>query len=510
MSRWFCETWEWTPDLGQPPIFNNEPLQYKDLYSKVIHAACAGYLLALRLSGNLGGCLNQVSSSPLSIQIRNKSRSMGLKLLLVCGLALLMLIPSVFVNSVVDERATRAKDVIQEIGGRAGGQQTFLGPSLSIPYNIPPLYKGALPTPGVYVVFPIKGDASLNVRTEERRRSLFKVPVYQAEVKFDATFDLTGVPLAAPAGAELDWTRAGIIVGVSDARGALDDGTLTVNGKTSTFVPAENAGAENPRLPLAYFGIRVSDLAQPNATFNVTANLRFSGAQRLAVLAYGKGTHFAAKGDWPSPGFDGGFLPVKRTASAQGFTAEWSVPFIARGTPAEGVNTVVSTLDHTAMGISFIELADPYQSVSRSLKYALLFIGLLFLSYFVFEATAGKRVHPAQYVLVGVAHMIFYLLLLSLAERIGFDWGFLVAGGATVLLLSANAEWIFASRVQGLRALFVFSLLYFLIYLLLRLEDNALLVGAVASFLAVAAVMYFTRNIDWYSPIPGSGTRPST
>ena len=449
--------------------------------------------------------MNQDSFSPLSVQIRNISRSMGLKLLVVCGLALLMTIPSLFVSIIVEERTGRAKDVIGEISGRAGGPQTFLGPSLSIPYSIPPLYKGASPTLGVYVVFPAKGDASIKVRTEERRRSLFKVPVYQAELKFDATFDLTGVPSAAPAGAELDWTRAGIVVGVSDARGALADGTLTVDGKTSTFTPAENVGDENQRLRLTYFGVRVSDLAKPNATFNVAANLRFSGAQRLAVLAYGKSTHLTVEGDWPSPGFDGGFLPAKRTVSAQGFTGEWSIPFIARGIPAEGTGTAVSALDHTALGISFVEVADPYQSVSRSLKYALLFIGLLFLSYFVFEATAGKRVHPAQYVLVGVAHMIFYLLLLSLAERIGFDWGFLVAGGATVLLLSANAKWIFASRVQGLRALFVFSLLYFFIYLLLRLEDNALLVGAVASFLAVTAVMYFTRNIDWYSSIPAGG-----
>ena len=434
---------------------------------------------------------------------------MGLKLLVVCGLALLMTIPSLFVSSIVEERTGRAKDVIGEISGRAGGPQTFLGPSLSIPYSIPPLYKGASPTLGVYVVFPAKGDASIRVLTEERHRSLFKVPVYQAEVKFDAAFDLTGVPAAAPAGAELDWTRAAIVVGVSDARGALADGTLTVNGKTSTFTPAEIVGDENQRLRLTYFGVRVSDLAKPSATFNVAANLRFSGAQRLAVLAYGKSTHLMVEGDWPSPGFDGGFLPVKRTVSAQGFTGEWSIPFIARGIPAEGTSTAVSALDHTALGISFVEVADPYQSVSRSVKYALLFIGLLFLSYFVFEATAGKRVHPAQYVLVGVAHMIFYLLLLSLAERIGFDWGFLVAGGATVLLLSANAKWIFASRVQGLRALFVFSLLYFFIYLLLRLEDNALLVGAVASFLAVAAVMYFTRNIDWYSSIPAGGARPS-
>jgi inner membrane protein len=453
--------------------------------------------------------VNQISALPLSAQIRNRSRSMGLKLLLVSGLALVMMIPSFFVDSIVEERTKRAGDVIQEISGRAGGQQTFLGPTLSIPYSVPPLYKSASPTPGVYVVFPTKGDAFVKVRTQERHRSLFKVPVYQAELKFDATFDLTGVASALPAGAEFVWTRAGIVVGASDARGALADGTLTVNGKTLTFVPAENVGDPNPRLPLAYFGVRVSELAQPNATFNVSANLHFSGAQRLAILAYGKSTHLTAEGDWASPGFDGAFLPVKRTLSAQGFSGEWSIPFIARGIPAEGTRTAVSAIDQTGMGISFVEMADPYQSVNRSLKYALLFIGLLFLSYFVFEATAGKRIHPAQYVLVGLAHMIFYLLLLSLAERIGFDLGFLVAGGATVVLLSANAGWIFASRVQGLRALFAFGLLYFSIYLLLRLEDNALLVGAVASFLAVAAAMYFTRNIDWYSSIPAGGARPT-
>ena len=450
--------------------------------------------------------MNQV---PLSVQIRNRSRSMGLKLLLVCVLALLMTIPAIFVNSIVEDRTKRAADVIQEISGRAGGQQTFLGPSLSIPYSVPPLHKGALPTHGLYVVFPTKAEAAVKVHTQERNRSLFKVPVYEAELKFDAAFDLTNSPSALPAGAELDWTQAGIVIGVSDARGALVDGTLTANGKTSTFVPAENVGDENASLRLTYFGVKVPELAKPNATFNVAANLRFSGAQRLAVLAYGKSTHFMAEGDWPSPGFDGGFLPAKRTVSGQGFTGEWSVPFIARGIPAEGTSTAVSALEHTAMGISFVEVADPYQSVSRSLKYVLLFIGLLFLSYFVFEVTAGKRVHPAQYVLVGIAHMIFYLLLLSLAERIGFDWGFLVGGGATVALLSANAGWIFASRVQGLRALFVFSLLYFFIYLLLRLEDNALLVGAVASFIAVAAVMYFTRNIDWYSSIPAGGLLPA-
>jgi inner membrane protein len=167
-------------------------------------------------------------------------------------------------------------------------------------------------------------------------------------------------------------------------------------------------------------------------------------------------------------------------------------------------------LDDTELGVSFVEVADPYQSVSRALKYVPLFLGLVFLSYFVFEATTGNRIHPAQYILVGVAQLIFYLLLLSLAERIGFDFGFLIAAVATVGLLAANAGWIFASRTQGARALAIFSLVYGLIYMLLRLEDNALLVGAIASFIAVAAVMYFTRKIDWYSALPGTTSHDKT
>ena len=427
-----------------------------------------------------------------------------MKLIVVCGLVLIMMIPAFFVESLVEDRTNRAADVIKEISGYVGGQQTFLGPTLAIPYTIPPRTPLDSARHGMYLVFPTRATAVLKAATEERRRSLFKVPVFQADLKLDGTFDLTGVPAAAPPGAELDWSRSEIVVGVSDARGALTDAMLTTNGKTSTLVPAEISqsisigGDQNTSVKLALFGANVQDFSRPNAQFNVTSALRFSGAQRIALLAYGKTTHLVAQGDWPSPGFDGGFLPVTRTVSGKGFEAEWSVPFIARSVRAEGAGDSITGLDSTALGVSFIEVADPYQSVNRSLKYLPLFLGLVFLSYFVFEATTGKQVHPAQYILVGIAQIIFYLLLLSLAERIGFGYGFLVGGAATVILLSANAMWIFSSRLQGIRALAIFSLLYTLIYLLLRLEDNALLLGAIASFLAVASAMYFTRSLDWY------------
>jgi inner membrane protein len=173
--------------------------------------------------------------------------------------------------------------------------------------------------------------------------------------------------------------------------------------------------------------------------------------------------------------------------------------------PAEGYPDMLTRLGQNAFGVTFVEPANPYQSVERSLKYALLFVGLVFLAYFIFETLSDKRVHPAQYVLIGLAQSVFYLLLLSLAERVGFDTGFLVAAAATVVLISVYAFWVFATPARGLQALVAFSVLYALIYVLMRLEDSALLVGALAGFAAIAAVMYFTRKIDWYG-----GAAPST
>ncbi|MBV9180362.1 MAG: cell envelope integrity protein CreD [Acidobacteria bacterium] len=440
--------------------------------------------------------------------VQSRLRSLGMKLFVVCGLGLLMMIPAFFVEDLIQDRHKRAEQVVGEISAHVGGQQTFLGPTLAIPY-LRPNSGNELVSRGVYLVFPTRAVAELKVSTKERVRSLFKVPVFETDAKFDAAFDLTSVPYALPPGVELDWSRAEIVVGVSDARGALADAKLTVGSKSSTFVPAAVAptlclGGEQAGPRLALLGSALQEITKAGTQFSVSSNLRFSGAQRLAVLAYGKTTQVRMEGDWPSPGFDGGFLPVTRTISPHGFSADWSIPFIARGVRAEGQSEAITGLEGTALGLTFVEVADPYQSVDRALKYLPLFLGLVFLTHFVLEASSEKRVHPSQYVLIGMAQLIFYLLLLSLAERVGFDVGFCCASIATVTLLAANASWIFASRREGLTALITFSLLYVLIFVLLRLEDNALLAGAIASFLAVAAAMYFTRGLDWDSSLPAT------
>ena len=249
---------------------------------------------------------------------------------------------------------------------------------------------------------------------------------------------------------------------------------------------------------LKVFGRRVGTPIGPQSKFDVASSMKFSGAQKLSILPYARTTTISVRGDWPHPSFNGGFLPVSQTISAAGFQAQWSIPFIARGVGSEGRSDIIASLMPLAPSVSLLELANPYQSVTRSLKYAFLFLCLVFSTYFLFEVTTCKPVHPAQYFLVGVAQLIFYLLLLSIAERTGFGVAFVLASTATVTLISLNAQWIFESRKQGIRAFAVFSLVYGLIYLLLTLEEEALLVGSVASFLVTAAIMYFTRGIDWY------------
>ena len=172
--------------------------------------------------------MNDVPMFQPQLQARIRSRSMGLKLFIVCGLALVMTIPAFFVDDLVDERTHRANDVVKEISQHVGGQQTFLGPTLAIPYDVPALSVDGPRRHGVYLVFPEQGSATVKTRTEERRRSLFKVPVFQADLTFNAFFDLTGVPAAAGPNVEFDWNHAEFIVGVSDARGALTDGSLTI------------------------------------------------------------------------------------------------------------------------------------------------------------------------------------------------------------------------------------------------------------------------------------------
>jgi inner membrane protein len=453
------------------------------------------------------------------------NRSKGTKLIIVCVLAVLMAIPALLVWGLLLERTHRAETVAKEIGGMVGGPQTFMGPVISVPYVVPrrevveadgrkSMVDGMS---GALIVFPTTGKVTARTKSEVRSRSLFRVPIYTSDMAFDAHFDFSAVAAEAPVGTVLQWDKAELLTGASDSRGARSDIAASIGGSETILAPAKSGrqsfSSDRGALDLDMFAAPAN--ISPDAPVDVSLRMTFTGAQDIAFLAFAKSTDATVTGDWNAPSFGGGFLPVTRALPRdatmphnageivldKGFRAEWKIPFIARGLPAVTDASTFSALGKSTVSVSFVEPTNPYKSVGRSLKYALLFVGLVFLTYFVFESTgrSKKELHPAQYILVGLAQITFYLLLLSFAERIGFDAAFAVAATATVLLISGYAGLIFASRWRFIVALAAFTLLYGLIYVLMRLEDYALLVGAVSAFIVIAAVMLLTRNINWYA-----------
>lgn len=436
-------------------------------------------------------------------------RSAGLKLLLVCGLALLMIIPALLVHTVVYERSQGLDLAVRDVSQSVGGEQAVLGPVLAVPYaHRPDPQNTDAVVYGVAVAYAESGTATSDVTVTERARGIHTISVFDAKTIFTAEFDPGALRAAVPTGAEPIWTDARLYIGVSDTRGINDAITVTANGEPVAMEPAprnQNDYAYNP-VPNAggiLAGGRVDGLATAEGVINVTASLRLTGAQRFALGPFAKNTEVTLNSNWGAPSFTGGVLPSDHDAGTRedGFTATWRVPYLARGISGAGPRLdlgAVTRYGHRDMAVRFIKEVSPYQSVERALKYAAMFVGFVFLAYFLFEVTSGARAHPAQYVLVGLAQTIFYLLLLAFSERIGFDLAFLFAATMTVGLTSFYAATVFRSRGYGLRALGILTGIYGLIYVLMRAENHALLAGALASFTAIALTMYMTRNVDWY------------
>lgn len=448
------------------------------------------------------------------------ARSQGLKLIAVCFLVLLMAIPAMFISYISFERSNRANDVTAEVAQRYGGTQYITGPTLVVPYTVANA-ENEIVEAGDYVIFPEEGQANINdIETTIRKRSLFKVPTYQAKASMSAAFSMIDKDRLAKE-RTLMWDQARILVGVSDGRGLTEDVYLAAgDGRRLKFEPAAYGGHSRTameaatyhdkfqrhsgftgRSAMTFLAVPAASLVESGQAFNIKTDIVLSGATQLGVLPYAKSTVLNISADWPDPGFVGGFAPVEREITDAGFSARWSVPYLARGVLGEGPAHNLSLFDthRTAMSVRFVAQVNPYQTVNRALKYAVMFIGLVFIAYFLFEVLVGVRVHPAQYILIGLAQSIFYLLLLAFSEHIGFGAAFLIAAAATIIVTAGYAGAVFGDRKYIARAGAVFVLTYGLLYTLMRMQDFALMIGALASFFAIALTMYLTRNMDWYA-----------
>ncbi len=440
--------------------------------------------------------------------ISRAGRSPGLKLLVIVILTVAMALPLFLIQMALTDRQQTAAGAATDIAQGYGGPQIVAGPVLLLPYTVQrsELVDGKLvQTSQRYTAVLLPDDLKYAVHadTESLYRGIFPVPVYRAAVNLDASFDKAGMAAAVPQGAQVDWKNATVTVLVSDARGLADNVVLTVNGRAIAFEPGAGVSAtamssDNTVVQVAGMQARL-DLAEAT---DLKLGTRFTlrGSREFSLAPLGRRTVATIDSPWSSPSFFGSVLPTKREGAKDGFHASWTVPYLARGfgqsftSKEDAVQTILSQ----AFGARFYQPVDHYQLVQRALKYAILFVALAFLVFFVFETVSQRRVHAVQYAMIGAAQVLFYLLLLSFAEHMGFAVAYAIASGATVVLTSLYAVSALASRLRALMVAMVLTALYGMLYFILKSEDNALLTGSCVLFSALAGTMYFTRNINWY------------
>ncbi|WP_411819134.1 cell envelope integrity protein CreD [Hyphococcus formosus] len=442
-----------------------------------------------------------------------KNRSLGLKLILVGALAFLLWIPAMLVYGLVFERSTRAESVKQEIYQLAGGEQTISGPLIIVPAVIETdkLEKFEVPVKRTqYFAFtPQSLDIDSKISATQRRRSIYDATIYDADIKMKGQFSTLVPPAIADGEAKFDWQQAVLAIKFRDdtaLKGIRDNLSVKINGREhkapfepgiSLTVLESGRRGDNISLPGISMMLPITD---PSATIEFELALPMSGGGALQFAPAGEDTSVSMHSDWPDPSFQGAYLPDSREITDQGFTAQWRIPYLARNLPRSfPVEGNLGFLDQgKSFGVSFVSAASPYKSVNRALKYSLMFLGVVFLTFFLFEATTDARAHPAQYILLGLTQVIFYLMVLAFSEHIGFDAAFAVTAVATVSLSGAYAATVFHSKMRGIIAFAAFSAAYGLIYLLMKSEDYALLIGSVTAFGAIALTMFVTRRLDWY------------
>jgi inner membrane protein len=443
--------------------------------------------------------------------------SVAVKIAVIGGLILMLLIPLGMVSSLVAERQSRQKDATKEVAESWGRPQTLAGPVLTVPYLVHLKNEKGLEisTQTYWVRFlPETLKIEGNVESERRNRGIFEVAVYRTGLHWTGTFQRPSFESWRVDPKDVLWRDAYLSIGVPDMRGITSGIGLTWGNRSLQLSPG---GAEDE---LWHSGLMVGipDLAagKPGDAYTFAFDLTVNGSEELSFLPLAKETTVALKSNWPSPSFNGEFLPAKRTVRGTGFEALWNVSWFGRSYPQQWrtdeakEKAPASALIASAFGVQLFQPVDAYQKTERSTKYAALFLVLTFLTFFLYEQFNPFSLHPVQYLLVGFALCLFYLLLLSISEHAPFGFAYLAAAAATVLLIGGYSAAILHGALRALLMTFVLGTLYGYLYVLLQLEDYALLLGSAGLFLILALVMYLTRRIDWSSPRRGSSPVTAT
>ncbi len=439
------------------------------------------------------------------------------KLLAIALLIIGLLIPRSFLTDLIYERMSWRQQAYDSIRQSWPGEQTLAGPILVVPYQITYRSRETVNAEGkksgkprviskettyddALYITPKTLDIDSRLDSSLRYRGIYGVPVYTSKVSVKGEFDFQ--PLKETADThknhKLVWGKPTLSVLVRDQRGIAAPPSLQWGNATLPFLPGSS-------LPNTDAGMTAKLPAIPQAlteTMPFGFDIELKGMRSASYALLSDDTRIAMQADWTNPSFTGELLPDKREIGKESFTAEWRASSFSHNTggllEACRKGNCAVLLDK-AVGVDLIQPVDIYQQSDRSVKYAFLFIALTFVVLVLLELLKKLRIHPIQYSFVGMALLVFYLLLISLSEHIDFSLAYLSGAGASSLLLTIYFGAILHNRSLGLMLGTGLSVLYSLLYVILQSEDNALLMGSVLIFAILALLMISTRNLDWYA-----------
>jgi inner membrane protein len=435
-----------------------------------------------------------------------------LKISAILFLTLLLLIPMIRIKFLIRERQALRDNVVLEIARSAGYAQTVTGPLLIVPYTrkvqeerldaSQKLVTVTREMAGELRLLPATMDLGGRLETDERRRGIYKARIYNADTQLQGRFDIPAYFGITSDVASYTFGPPHLVLGISDIRGIGNALTLRANGASVNFQPGTGTPvfSSGVQAPLS---IPAISAAQP---VDYLIELKLQGTGQFQVTPVGRDSHVKLSSNWPHPGFVGEFLPRTREIGADGFSAEWQTSFfatnleeaLARCEPsAEPGNHTCADFGARHFGVSFVDPVDQYLKSERAAKYAFLFIGLTFAGFFVFEVLRRFSVHPVQYGLVGLSLALFFLLLVSFSEHIGFAAAYVVSAGACVGLNTFYVRYALGSAPPAMGFGGALAVLYGLLYGILSSEDYALLMGSLLVFGLLASVMVLTRNVNW-------------
>lgn len=424
--------------------------------------------------------------------IRN---SATVKIVSIGLLILLLLIPSSMVSTLIHERESRKETVVQEINQKWGSSQIISGPFFTLPfkvydrnqedqlkYNIQYLY-----------LLPEKVEISGDIEPHIRYRSIYEAVLYHSKIIMSGNFAIPNLGQSDISPEDVLWDKAIFSIGITDMKGIKENIVIRFNDQDYKATPGLKTNH------VASSGVQaLIPLSLNNIDNAFSFHLYLNGSHQLHFTPVGETTNLTLKSSWPSPSFNGSFLPSNREITNQGFTADWAVLHFNRNYPQFWTGNQYK-VNESSFGVELIITADLYQKAMRISKYSLMFIVFTFSAFFFAEIINRKRVHPIQYLLIGLAVILFYVLLLSISEHFSFDIAYLISAIAITTTITSYSKWILKSKYFTVTVCGILIILYSYLYIVLQLEDYALLMGSIGLFIILTTVMYITRKIDWYN-----------